>query len=212
MSTSVWGIEIYYNGQKSVVDNYELSITDNGQKIILNGIVGGQIQVPTPPPATGPVSGACPAAHPRTKIYDYNSFFGIKWPLDVSEKHGFRFPKNEVSVFKLNSGNYKKYASSFTSIEDTMTVGVRYGTVSKCPGVKNRNFKEGACTHAWGIGGGLQMYTQGANLTQSQKSRGCFLEPNTDYYITFWFSDNTRCWNNDQTCTTTISLATRKKE
>jgi len=126
----------------------------------------------------------------------WKNFWLVDFPSPKYDNRYATVPIRGYMAIKFNTGSVVDNGK-ISSVETTVTDGVRLGTISQCAG----DFDvEVPCRYVWGIGGGLTWATDG-------KAGACQLEPNTDYYFNLTFTDGksgstTSC--NKSPCITTL--------
>ena len=102
----------------------------------------------------------------------------VDFPGPVSDNKFLTIPRSGFFALEFNTGNIVD-DGKMTTIETTVTDGIRLGSFSKCPG----DFDVPAeCQHTWGIGGGVRWATNG-------RADACQLELDTTYYFNVTFTD-----------------------
>lgn len=120
----------------------------------------------------------CAATPISGSVGKWENFWSAAFPYPGSETTHFEIPRLGYGALKFNTGNVVD-DGKISSIETTITDGLRLGSISECPGDFN---VPAECTHLWGIGGGIRWATNG-------RSGACQLKPNTDYYFNITFTD-----------------------
>lgn len=111
-------------------------------------------------------------------IREWAEFWNQAFPKPVYDNKFLTIPRFGYQAIKFNTGNISS-SGKITTIETTVTDGVRLGTISACPG----DFDVAPeCDHIWGISGGI-------NWTTNGKIGACALRPNTDYYVNLTYTD-----------------------
>ena len=86
--------------------------------------------------------------------------------------------KTGYVALEFNTGDVVDNAL-LVSVGNTLTVGLRTGTFSECPG----DFDAAPeCSYVWGLGGGITWATDG-------KDGACQLKPDTTYFFNLTFTD-----------------------
>ena len=108
----------------------------------------------------------------------WKNFWLVDFPSPKYDNVFATVPRTGYLAIEFETGNIID-DGKISSVETTVTDGVRLGTISQCPG----DFDvEAPCKYIWGIGGGLLWATNGM-------SNACQLEPNTKYYFNLTFTD-----------------------
>ena len=111
-------------------------------------------------------------------IREWFEFWNQAFPAPVYDNKFLTIPRLGYQAIRFNTGDISA-SGKITTIETTITDGVRLGTISACPG----DFDvEPECDHVWGISGGI-------NWTTNGKIGACELLPNTDYYVNLTYTD-----------------------
>lgn len=129
-----------------------------------------------------PVTGGteCNAAALGGSLDSWKGLWQIDFPQPGYANQTDVIPNRGYKAYKFNTGNIVDNGLIVT-VGTTYTSGTRLGSISECPGdfsVPN------ACSHTWGIGGGITWATDGT-------TGACQLKPNTDYYMNVTFTDGT---------------------
>lgn len=134
-------------------------------------------------------------------IEEWQSFWQVNFPNPTYDNKFLTITRYGYKAIKFNTGNISSNGR-FTTIETTVTDGVRLGAISQCPG----DFDvEPECNHLWGISGSVKWATNG-------QVGSCALEPNTDYYINLTYTDGTNPSSstcNSSPCVTTLQHINR---
>jgi len=108
----------------------------------------------------------------------WENFWLVPFPGPASDSRFLTIPRTSYFAMEFNTGNVVD-DGKMTTIETTVTDGVRLGAFSKCPG----DFDVAPeCQHSWGISGGIRWATNG-------RVGACQLEPNTTYYFNVTFTN-----------------------
>jgi len=127
------------------------------------------VEVVVPPCDPSPLSGL---------ISLWSNYWQKEFPEPNFDNKFATIPKNGFLALEFNSGDTIG-DGKLTTIETTATDGLRFGTLSTCPG----DFDvEPECDHVWGVGGSIRWETNG-------RVGACHLEPNTTYYFNVTFTD-----------------------
>jgi hypothetical protein len=119
--------------------------------------------------STAPLSGT---------IKSWQSFWMVSFPNPGYDNRFATIPKTGYLALKFNTGDLVE-DGKMTTIETTVTDGLRLGSFSECPG----DFDVAPeCDYVWGISGGVRWATKG-------RSGACQLKPNTTYYFNLTFTD-----------------------
>ncbi len=126
-----------------------------------------------------PATQLCITPQLSGQIVDWKDFWLVDWPKPTYDNRYATIPQYGYYALEFNTGNVVSKGKLYT-IETTVTDGVRFGTISQCPG----DFDVAdECDYKWGISGGISWATDG--------SAGCQLAPNTTYYFNVTFTDGT---------------------
>lgn len=175
---------------------YTLTLTCQGtngpksrsQVVVVTAIVVNQASCSTPP-----LSGTS-----KTWL----SYWGYAFPGPKSDTRLITVPRNGYVALQFNTGNIVDDAK-MTSIETTITDGIRLASYSECPGDFDVPAK---CSYSWGIGGGLRWATNGL------RDDACQLKPNTTYYFNLTFTngfDSTASSCRSAPCVTSLQYRNR---
>ena len=147
------------------------------------------VTVNTPPDpnncATPPLAGS---------TLTWLEFWDAEFPAPGANRDD-TFRRAEYRAYEFNTANFVDNGL-LVSPDNTITIGVKLGAISECPGDFN---VAPQCDHAWGLGGGITWATDG-------KIGACQLQPNTTYYFNLTFTDGFD--PNSSTCGTTWCTAT----
>lgn len=174
----------------SAVSSYEFTLTctgDAGSPAVRNITVTAN---PEPDP------NSCPTPALSGIEVDWINLFLVDFPMPGYDNRFTTIPQTGYYALKFNTGNVVD-DGKMSSIETTVTDGVRLGAFSKCPG----DFDVAPeCDFVWGISGGIRWATNG-------RVGACQLEPNTDYYFNITYTDgeddlSSTC--NSSPCITTL--------
>lgn len=132
------------------------------------------------PKTTTPTS--CPTQPLSGSVVTWNQFWQVGFPMPVYTNKFFSVPRTGYQAIKFETGSIVDNGK-FTTIETTTTDGVRFGTVTECPGDFSAAVPK-SCRYVWGLGGGLSWATDG-------KAGACQLEPNSTYYFNLTYTDGT---------------------
>ena len=114
-------------------------------------------------------------------VQSWEEFWLLAFPKPVYDQRFAWVPRKGFFALEFNTGNVVD-DGKMTTIETTVTDGVRLGTFSQCPG----DFDvEPECLYIWGISGGLRWATNG-------RVGACQLEPNTTYYFNVTYTDGVK--------------------
>jgi hypothetical protein len=108
----------------------------------------------------------------------WKNFWLEDFPLPESDSRFLTIPRKGYYALEFNTGNFVD-DGKMTTIETTVTDGVRLGSFSTCPGDFDVPTE---CQHSWGQGGGVRWATNG-------RSGACQLELNTTYYFNVTYTD-----------------------
>jgi len=112
------------------------------------------------------------------EVISWENFWQVFFPAPISDNKFAAIPRTGFLALKFNTGNIVD-DGKMTTIETTITDGVRLGAFSECPG----DFDVAPlCRYTWGIGGGVRWATNG-------RADACQLKPNTSYYFNVTFTD-----------------------
>jgi hypothetical protein len=141
-------------------------------------------------------TGTCPAPTLVGSERSWASLFIVGFPGPGYDNRFATIPRTGYYALKFNTGNVVD-DGKMSSIETTVTDGVRLGAFSECPGIFD---VAPECTYIWGNGGGIRWATNG-------RSGACQLKPNTDYYFNITYTDGvsgatTSCYSSP--CITTL--------
>lgn len=126
----------------------------------------------------GGIDDACAEPALAGTIEEWSDFWGIAFPKPTYDNNYLTINRLGYHAIKFNTGSIQS-SGRITTIETTITDGVRLGTISECPG---EFLVEPECDHVWGISGGINWSTVG-------KVGSCALKPNTDYYVNLTYTD-----------------------
>jgi hypothetical protein len=111
-------------------------------------------------------------------IQEWSSLWLVNFPKPTYDNRYVTIPRFGYHAIRFNTGNILSNGR-ISTIETTVTDGVRLGAISECPG----DFDvEPECDHVWGISGGINWTTVG-------RDGSCELQPNTDYYVNLTYTD-----------------------
>ena len=159
----------------STADSYVFTLTcagDAGSPAVASRTV--TVNPPPPPPEPG----NCTTPSLSGVVVDWSEVFGVNFPMPVYDNEYVEVPKQGYLAVKFNTGSIVD-DGKMSTVETTITDGVRFGTFSQCPGDFN---VAPECDHVWGISGGIRWATNGRSLA-------CQLQPNTTYYFNVTFTD-----------------------
>jgi len=110
----------------------------------------------------------------------WGDFWQVAFPGPESEQQRFlSIPRFGFHAIEFNTADFVD-DGKITTVETTVTDGVRLGAYSKCPG----DFDvPDECRYSWGISGGVRWATNG------RSGIVCHLEPNTTYYFNVTYTD-----------------------
>ena len=169
------------SGSKMVTANatgnfsFFLSCTGVGGPIASNFTVNVQSGAVEPPVVTE--CGTVPLSGNYTP---WASLWKTDFPNPGYDTENLYIPRRGYQALRFNTGDVVDHGGVI-SIANTFTNGRRLGAISECMG----NFNVAPeCTHTWGSRGGVGWSTDG-------EPGYCQLQPNTDYYINFTFTDGT---------------------
>jgi hypothetical protein len=108
----------------------------------------------------------------------WKDFWSYSFPKPSYSSRYMTVPLSGYTALKFNTGNIVD-EGKITTIETTITDGVRLGSFSECPGDFDVPDK---CKYVWGVGGGIQWATNG-------RADACQLKPYTDYYFNVTFTN-----------------------
>jgi len=134
-------------------------------------------------------------------VMSWRNFWNLEFPKPGYDNVFATVPRTGYLALKFNTGNLVD-DGKMSTIETTITDGVRKGTFSQCPG----DFDAAPeCSYVWGISGGIRWATNG-------RAGACQLKPNTDYYFNVTFTNgvdgNTSTCNTSR-CVTTLQAVNR---
>lgn len=161
---------------------------------------GGQDSVSTLVIANTEPFGVCDTQPLSGTIIPWKSFWLVDFPEPGYDSRFATVPRFGYLALEFNTGNIIK-DGKITTVETTVTDGVRLGSISQCPGDFN---VVPECDFVWGIGGGLRWATNG--------DAGCQLAPNTTYYFNVTYTDGfdpTKSSCGSSPCITTIQHSSR---
>ncbi len=147
-----------------------------------------------------PAVGQCTTPPLTGTVTQWKSFWLVDFPKPTYDNRYLTIPRTGYIALQFNTGDIVSNGK-LTTIETTVTDGVRFGTISQCPGDFN---VAPECDHVWGISGGVSWATNGAT--------GCQLAPNTTYYFNVTFTngvDPTTTTCNASPCITTLQNTNR---
>jgi len=124
-----------------------------------------------------PAGGQCTTPPLTGTVTQWKSFWLVDFPKPTYDNRYATVPRTGYLALQFNTGNIVSNGK-LTTIETTVTDGVRLGAISQCPGDFN---VAPECDHVWGISGGVSWATNGTS--------GCQLAPNTTYYFNLTFTD-----------------------
>lgn len=133
---------------------------------------------PVDPPPPPPAEGNCTTPALSGVVSNWSDLFQTDFPMPISGSQFVQIPIGGYYALKFNTGSVVD-DGKMTSIETTITDGVRLGSYSQCPGDFN---VPAECEFIWGQSGGLRWATNG-------RADACQLEPNTTYYFNITFTD-----------------------
>ena len=139
--------------------------------------------------------------YPSLWVRPWESFWQVAFPGPISGDEFLTIAQFGFHALEFNTANIVD-DGKMTTIETTVTDGVRLGSISKCPG----DFDvPDECQHIWGIGGGIRWATNG-------RAGACQLEPETTYYFNLTYTDgfaaeSTTC--NRSPCITNVQYDNR---
>jgi len=170
--------------------NYTLTLTCQGSSGPVSRTISIAVNAPAPTPTT-----TCTASPLSGVTKSWNGFWGLNFPLPGYANKNATIARSGYLALKFETGSIVDNGYLAT-VGNTITSGVRKGSISECPG----DFKvTRACSHVWGIGGGISWATDGtANV--------CQLKPNTTYYFNITFTDGFD--PKSSTCTSSNCIAT----
>ena len=157
------------------------------------------ISVKANPPST---TQACTTPALGGNVKSWSSFWLVSFPGPGSDSRYLTIPQTGYVAIKFDTGNIVD-DGKMTTIETTITDGIRLGAFSECPG----DFDvEPECDFVWGISGGIRWATNG-------RDGACQLKPNTTYYFNVTFTDgvnpsSTSCKSTTR-CVTTLQHSNR---
>ena len=162
------------------------------------GSAAKSISVKVNPPSTAQ---ACATPSISGNVKSWSSFWLLSYPGPGSDSRYLTIPQTGYIALKFNTGNFID-DGKMTTIETTVTDGIRLGSFSECPG----DFDVAPeCDFVWGISGGIRWATNG-------RAGACQLKPNTDYYFNVTFTNGvvpstTSC--KSTRCVTTLQHSNR---
>ena len=145
---------------------------------------------------------SCSAAPLSGNVKDWKSFWLVDFPAPGYDNRFATIPRTGYLALKFKTGNLVD-DGKMSTIETTITDGVRLGSFSECPG----DFDVAPeCDYVWGISGGIRWATNG-------RTGACQLKPNTTYYFNVTFTDGvsgstSTC--NTSTCVTNLQAVNRQ--
>ncbi len=170
--------------------SYSLTLTCQGSSGPVSRTTSVIVNAPAPQPtstcAVSPLSGV-------TKTW--NGFWGVNFPNPGYANKNATIARSGYMALKFETGNIVD-SGLLVTVGNTITSGVRTGTISECPG-DFRVAKE--CDHVWGLGGGISWATE-------SKTGACQLKPNTTYYFNVTFTDGFD--SRSSTCTSGSCVST----
>lgn len=161
---------------------------------------------PEPDPQT-PTDPEPPVNEAVCNTSDVASGLELTWPQVFSapdfpqagSASDVRMRSQAYYAVPFNTGNFKAQASVSTV---ALQGGVRYVSVSSCPG----NFKTDVAPECLSVQGQTSL-----EFTTDPLGQGCFLEPNTKYYVNFTYYDVNDIRSDDSSCgTSTFSECTMR--
>jgi hypothetical protein len=145
--------------------------------------------------------GLCDTPSLTGNVDSWKSFWLQDWPKPSYDNRYATIPRYGYLAIEFNTGNIVS-KGRISTIETTVTDGVRLGAISQCPGDFN---VAPECDYYWGIGGGIYWATDNT-------SNYCQLAPNTTYYLNLTYTNGvdsatTTCGSSP--CITTIQNVNR---
>lgn len=143
----------------------------------------------------------CSAAPLSGNVMPWKTFWLVDFPSPGYDNRFATIPRTGYLALKFETGSLVD-DGKMSTIETTVTDGIRIGTFSECPG----DFDVAPeCDYVWGISGGIRWATNG-------RAGACQLKPNTTYYFNVTFTDGvngstTTC--NTSRCITTLQAVNR---
>jgi len=138
---------------------------------------------------------SCPNPSLSGIVKSWESFWLVNYPAPGYDNRFATVPRTGYLALRFETGNLVN-DGKMSTIETTVTDGVRLGSFSECPG----DFDvEPECDYVWGISGGIRWATNG-------RSGACQLKPNTTYYFNVTFTDGVD--SSTSTCKTTKCVTT----
>ena len=143
----------------------------------------------------------CSASPLAGTVKSWDSFWLVSFPAPGYDNRFATIPTKGYLALKFDTGSIVD-DGKMSTIETTVTDGVRKGAFSECPG----DFDVAPeCDFVWGISGGIRWATNG-------RAGACQLKPNTTYYFNVTFTDGvnpstTTCYTSR--CITTLQHVNR---
>ena len=120
----------------------------------------------------------CPTPSLSGIEVDWINLFLVDFPMPLYDNRFITIPRTGYYALEFNTGSIMD-DGKMSSIETTVTDGVRLGSFSECPG----DFDVAPeCDFIWGLSGGVRWATNG-------RAGACQLQPNTTYYFNITFTD-----------------------
>jgi hypothetical protein len=127
-----------------------------------------------------PTTQTCSAAPLAGNVIPWETFWLVDFPNPGYDNRFAVIPRMGYLALKFNTGSIVD-DGKMSTIETTITDGVRLGAFSECPG----DFDVAPeCEYVWGISGGIRWAT-------NARADACQLKPNTTYYFNVTFTDGT---------------------
>ena len=155
------------------VGDYSFDLTCEG--------LGGDLDIATVEVSVEAAS-SCPEPTLDGSVFLWNDFWetpqGQSFPSVGLSRISKQVASRRFMGIKFNTGNVVDNGQ-FALINSVFSAGVRLGAISQCEG---RFEVPARCKATWGTGGGIKWSTDGT-------PNSCELEPNTDYYVNFTYTD-----------------------
>jgi hypothetical protein len=139
---------------------------------------GSAVKSTTVTVSVKPITQTCSAAPLSGTVVAWENFWLSNFPAPGYDNRFVTIPKTGYYALKFKTGNIVD-DGKMSTVETTITDGVRLGSFSECPG----DFDVAPeCDYVWGISGGIRWATNG-------RTGACQLKPNTTYYFNVTFTD-----------------------
>lgn len=137
----------------------------------------------------------CAASPLAGTVKGWQAFWLVNFPAPGYDNRFATIPTQGYLALKFDTGNIVD-DGKMSTIETTVTDGIRRGAFSECPG----DFDVAPeCGYVWGISGGIRWAT-------NDRSGACQLKPNTTYYFNVTYTDGVN--PSSSTCNTSRCITT----